>query len=91
MTYSNKNGDLIVYDQHDADYVTNIAFDEEKDREEDISVCGVKGKYFVQKDGDSDRGIIIYEVNGVTYTIQGGVPKETLVKILESRVRIEDK
>lgn len=91
MTYSNKNGDLIIYDQHDADYAINIAFDEEKDREEEISVCGVKGKYFTQKDRDSDRGIIIYEVNGVTYTIQGGVPKETLVKILESRVRIEDK
>lgn len=88
MTYSNQNGDLIVYDQHDADYVINIAFDEEKDIEEDISVCGVKGKYFRQKDRDRDRGIIIYEVNGVTYTIQGGVSKETLVKILESRVRV---
>lgn len=90
MTYSNKNGDLIVYDQHDADYVINIAFDEEKDTEEDISVCGVKGKYFTQKDRDGDRGIIIYEVNGVTYTIQGGVSKETLVKILESRVRVQE-
>lgn len=88
MTYSNQNGDLIVYNQHDADYVINIAFDEEKDTEEDISVCGVKGKYFRHKDRDRDRGIIIYEVNGVTYTIQGGVSKETLVKILESRVRV---
>lgn len=90
MTYSNKNGDLIVYDQHDADYVINIDFDEKKDTEKDISVCGVKGKYFTQQDRDGDRGIIIYEVNGVTYTIQGGVSKETLVKILESRVRIRE-
>lgn len=90
MTYSNKKGDLIVYNQHDADYVTNIAFDEEKDREEDISVCGVKGKYFIQKDRNGDKGIIVYEVNDVTYTIQGEVSKEILVKILESRVRIQE-
>ena len=67
MTYSNEKGDLIIYNQHDADYVISMAFDKQKDRKEDVSVCGVKGKYFTHE----DEGVIIYEVNGVTYTIQG--------------------
>ncbi|MFR3345126.1 MAG: DUF4367 domain-containing protein [Anaerobutyricum sp.] len=66
MTYSNEKGDLIIYNQHDADYVISMAFDKQKDRKEEVSVCGVKGKYFTHE----DKGVIIYEVNGVTYTIQ---------------------
>lgn len=85
MAYSNKEGDLIVYNQHDADYVISMTFDKQKDIEEEISVCGVKGKYFTQE----DEGIIIYEVNGVTYTIQGAVSKQELIKMLENRERIE--
>lgn len=85
MTYSNKEGDLIVYNQHDADYVISMAFDKQKDIEEDISVCGVKGKYFTHE----DEGIVIYEVNGVTYTIQGAVSKQELIKMLENREKIE--
>lgn len=84
MTYSNKEGDLIVYNQHDADYVISMAFDKQKDIEEDISVCGVKGKYFTHE----DEGIVIYEVNGVTYTIQGAVSKQELIKMLENREKI---
>lgn len=86
LTYSDKNGNLIIYNQHDADYVINMAFDKEKDIEEDISVCGVKGKYFIHE----GIGTIIYEVKGVTYTIRGGVSKKELIKILESRVRIKE-
>ena len=84
MTYSNKEGDLIVYNQHDADYVISMAFDKQKDIEEDISVCGVKGKYFTHE----DEGIVIYEVNGVTYSIQGAVSKQELIKMLENREKI---
>ena len=84
MTYSNEKGDLIIYNQHDADYVIQMAFDKQKDRKEEVSVCGVKGKYFTHE----DKGVIIYEVNGVTYTIQGAVSKQELIKMLENRERI---
>lgn len=84
MTYSNEKGDLIIYNQHDADYVISMAFDKQKDRKEEVSVCGVKGKYFTHE----DEGIIIYEVNGVTYTIQGAVSKQELIKMLESREKV---
>ena len=84
MTYSNEKGDLIIYNQHDADYVISMAFDKQKDRKEEVSVCGVKGKYFTHE----DKGVIIYEVNGVTYTIQGAVSKQELIKMLEKRERI---
>ena len=85
MTYSNKEGDLIVYNQHDADYVISMAFDKQKDIEEEISICGVKGKYFTHE----GEGIVIYEVNGVTYSIQSAVSKQELIKMLENRERIE--
>lgn len=84
MTYSNEKGDLIIYNQHDADYVIQMAFDKQKDRKEEVSVCGVKGKYFTHE----DKGVIIYEVNGVTYTIQSAVSKQELIKMLENRERI---
>ena len=84
MTYSNEKGDLIIYNQHNADYVISMAFDKQKDRKEEVSVCGVKGKYFTHE----DKGVIIYEVNGVTYTIQGAVSKQELIKMLEKRERI---
>ena len=84
MTYSNEKGDLIIYNQHDADYVIQMAFDKQKDRKEEVSVCGVTGKYFTHE----DKGVIIYEVNGVTYTIQGAVSKQELIKMLENRERI---
>ena len=84
MTYSNEKGDLIIYNQHDADYVISMAFDKQKDRKEEVSVCGVKGKYFTHE----DEGVIIYEVNGVTYTIQGAVSKQELIKMLESREKV---
>ena len=84
MTYSNEKGDLIIYNQHDADYVISMAFDKQKDRKEDVSVCGVKGKYFTHE----DEGVIIYEVNGVTYTIQGAVSKQQLLKMMENREKV---
>ena len=84
MTYSNKEGELIIYNQHNADYVISMAFDKQKDRKEEVSVCGVKGKYFTHE----DEGVIIYEVNGVTYTIQGAVSKQELIKMLENREKV---
>jgi len=42
------------------------------------------GKYFCHE----DKRVIIYEVNGVTYTIQGAVSKQELIKMLENRERI---
>ena len=34
------------------------------------------------------EGIVIYEVNGVTYTIQGAVSKQELIKMLENREKV---
>ena len=44
----------------------------------------IKGKYFTHE----DEGVIIYEVNGVTYTIQGAVSKQQLLKMMENREKV---
>ena len=75
---------MIIYNQHDADYVIQKAFEKQKDWKEEVSDCGDKGKYFTHE----DKGVIIYEVNGVTYTIQGAVSKQEFIKMLENRERI---
>lgn len=86
-TFENKKtGDMISYHQMPDNYEMTVKFDKQNGVQETVNISGIEGKYFA----DGGSKYIVYEVDGLMYTIQGNVSKHKLVKMLESRVRAEE-